>query len=50
MTERSDIHKSSFVNRHSSIPALPGWVKVYGKPGSIRAGLVVSIQKIRAEG
>ena len=25
MTERSDIHKSSFVNRHSSIPALPGW-------------------------
>jgi hypothetical protein len=25
MTERSDIHKSTFVNRHSSIPALPGW-------------------------
>jgi hypothetical protein len=24
MTERSDIHHSSFVNRPSSIPALPG--------------------------
>ena len=24
MTERSDIHKSSIVNRQSSIPALPG--------------------------
>ena len=26
MTERSDIHKSSIVNRQSSIPACPGWV------------------------
>jgi len=26
MTERSDIHNSSIVNRQSSIPALPGWV------------------------
>jgi hypothetical protein len=26
MTERSDIHKYSIVNRQSSIPALPGWV------------------------
>ncbi len=26
MTERSDIHNYSIVNRQSSIPALPGWV------------------------
>ena len=31
MTERSDIHKSTFVNRHSSIPALPGWVPIKPK-------------------
>jgi len=29
MTERSDIHKSSIVNRQSSIPALPGWVMIH---------------------
>jgi len=26
MTERSDIHKYSIVNRQSSIPVYPGWV------------------------
>jgi hypothetical protein len=37
--------------RGFSIESLPYYlVKVYGKPGSIRAGLIVSIQKIGAEG
>ena len=30
MTERSDIHKYSFVIRHSSISACPGWVSGTG--------------------
>jgi len=29
MTERSDIYKSSIVNRQSSIPALPSWVMIH---------------------
>jgi hypothetical protein len=38
MTERSDIHKSSFVIRHSSIPALPGWVsKHYEKATQVNS-------------
>ena len=39
MTERSDIHNSSFVNRHSSIPALPGWVLGIGGLGILYWGI-----------
>ena len=35
MTKRSDIHKSSFVIRHSSIPALPGWVVILVKEKAV---------------